>query len=50
MFSTREGKAPDDDSYIGYSTVVGHFKKGEQYEGIAVGMPRGNKLKGKVRC
>ncbi|CAH1104262.1 unnamed protein product [Psylliodes chrysocephalus] len=48
VFSTREGKAPDDDSYIGYSTVVGHFKKGEQYEGIAVGMPRGNKLKGKV--
>ncbi|XP_057656467.1 integrin alpha-PS2 isoform X1 [Diorhabda carinulata] len=48
VFSTREGKAPDDDSYIGYSTVVGHFQQGQEYEGIAVGMPRGNKLRGKV--
>ncbi|CAH2004735.1 unnamed protein product [Acanthoscelides obtectus] len=48
VFSTREGSAPDDDSYIGYSTVVGHFRKGEVYEGIAVGMPRGNKLRGKI--
>lgn len=49
MFSTREGSAPDDDSYMGYSTVVGHFLEGERYEGIAVGMPRGNRLRGKVR-
>ncbi|KAJ8967511.1 hypothetical protein NQ314_002826 [Rhamnusium bicolor] len=42
VFSTREGIPPDDDSYMGYSTIVGHFKEGEQYEGIAVGMPRGN--------
>ncbi|CAH1154080.1 unnamed protein product [Phaedon cochleariae] len=48
VFSTREGKPPDDDSYIGYSTVVGHFQEGQEYEGAAVGMPRGNKLKGKV--
>nr|CAH7714873.1 unnamed protein product [Callosobruchus chinensis] len=48
VFSTREGSAPDDDSYIGYSTVVGRFREGEVYEGVAVGMPRGNKLKGKI--
>lgn len=48
VFSTREGEQKDDDSYIGYSTVVGHFKENEQYEGVAVGMPRGNRLRGKV--
>lgn len=48
VFSTREGSDVDDDSYMGYSTVVGQFQEGVQYEGIAVGMPRGNNLRGKV--
>lgn len=47
VFSTRESTANDDDSYMGYSTIVGDFlNNGEQ--GIAVGMPRGNNLRGKV--
>lgn len=49
VFSTREGKPPDDDSYMGYSIVVGQFQENEEYEGIAVGMPRGNGLRGKVK-
>ncbi|KAJ8912906.1 hypothetical protein NQ315_017236 [Exocentrus adspersus] len=48
VFSTREGKSTDDDSYMGYSIVVGHFQQGQEYEGVAVGMPRGNGLRGKV--
>lgn len=48
VFSTREGSDVDDDSYMGYSTVVGSFQEDAQYEGIAVGMPRGNHLRGKV--
>lgn len=48
VFSTREGSEFDDDSYMGYSTVVGKFQEGTQYEGVAVGMPRGNNLRGKV--
>lgn len=49
VFSTREGGEFDDDSYMGYSTVVGRFQEGTQFEGVAVGMPRGNNLRGKVR-
>lgn len=48
VFSTREGNAFEDTSYMGYSTVVGQFQEGAQYEGVAVGMPRGNNLRGKV--
>ncbi|XP_019873902.1 integrin alpha-PS2 isoform X2 [Aethina tumida] len=46
-FSTTEGTAEYDDSYMGYSTIVGDFQStGEQ--GIVVGMPRGTGLQGKV--
>ncbi|XP_023310590.1 integrin alpha-PS2 isoform X3 [Anoplophora glabripennis] len=48
VFSTREGDHVDYDTYMGYSMVVGDFLDGEEYEGIAVGMPKGNNLKGKV--
>lgn len=47
VFSTTEGTERDDDSYMGYSTITGDFL-GNGQEGIAVGMPRGNDLKGKV--
>jgi uncharacterized protein YcgL (UPF0745 family) len=47
VFSTTEGTEKDDDSYMGYSTIVGDFL-GNGEEGIAVGMPRGNNLRGKV--
>lgn len=47
VLSTQEGSEKDDDSYLGYSMAVGDFyDEGEQ--GIAVGMPRGNRLLGKV--
>lgn len=49
VFSTREGDENSDDSYMGYSTVVGRFQELAEYDGIAVGMPRGNNLRGKVR-
>lgn len=47
VFSTKEGTFRDDDSYLGYSSVVGDFT-GEGAEGVAVGMPRGANLHGKV--
>ncbi|XP_066258052.1 integrin alpha-PS2 [Euwallacea similis] len=47
VFQTREGKQQDDDSYLGYSTIVGDFL-GTGEQGIAVGMPRGAELHGKV--
>ncbi|KAL1494758.1 hypothetical protein ABEB36_010304 [Hypothenemus hampei] len=47
VFQTREGKQQDDDSYLGYSTIVGDFL-GNGEQGIAVGMPRGAELRGKV--
>ncbi|CAH0555707.1 unnamed protein product [Brassicogethes aeneus] len=47
VFSTNEGQAKDDDSYMGYSTITGDFQDtGEQ--GIVVGMPRGAELHGRV--
>lgn len=48
VFSTQEGSKNDDDSYIGYSTVVGKFQANAEYDGIVVGMPRGASLYGKV--
>ncbi|XP_076250512.1 integrin subunit alpha inflated isoform X1 [Rhynchophorus ferrugineus] len=47
VFQTREGKQQDDDSYMGYSTIAGDFL-GNGEQGIAVGMPRGAELHGKV--
>lgn len=37
----------DDDSYLGYSSITGDFN-GDGTEGVAVGMPRGSDLLGKV--
>ncbi|RZC36150.1 integrin alpha-PS2 [Asbolus verrucosus] len=50
VFATTEGTEKDDDSYMGYSTIVGDFldNKDPKDESIAVGMPRGNSLKGVV--
>ncbi|XP_050304300.1 integrin alpha-PS2 isoform X2 [Anthonomus grandis grandis] len=47
VFQTAEGKQIDDDSYLGYATIVGDFQ-GTGVEGVAVGMPRGADLHGKV--
>lgn len=48
VVATQEGPAWDDDSYMGYSVAVGDFY-GEGIQGVAVGMPRGAGLEGKVR-
>lgn len=47
VVSTPEGSALDDDSYLGYSVTVGNFGD-VGGAGAAVGMPRGDALKGKV--
>lgn len=47
VFSTKEGPDSDDVSYMGYSTVIGDFS-GDGEQGVAVGMPRGSDLFGKV--
>ena len=45
--STEEGSPNDDDSYLGYSVTTGEFT-GDDHMDIAVGMPRGANLSGKV--
>ena len=45
--STDEGSPADDDSYLGYSVATGEFN-GDNDMDIAVGMPRGANLTGKV--
>ena len=45
--STEEGSPNDDDSYLGYSVTTGEFT-GDAALDIAVGMPRGANLSGKV--
>ena len=45
--STEEGSPNDDDSYLGYSVTTGEFTGDGQLD-IAVGMPRGANLSGKV--
>ena len=45
--STDEGSPNDDDSYLGYSVTTGEFTGDGQLD-IAVGMPRGANLSGKV--
>ncbi|KAK4875830.1 hypothetical protein RN001_012252 [Aquatica leii] len=48
VVSTPEGPPQDDDSYMGYSMVVGDFNN-EGVQGVAVGMPKGGEeLEGRV--
>ena len=46
--ATSEGSPQDDDSYLGYSVAAGDFE-GRGEGGVAVGMPRGAGLFGKVQ-
>ena len=45
---TGEGAPDDDDSYLGYSVTTGGFDGDGDDTDVAVGMPRGAKLNGKV--
>lgn len=47
VYSTKESTSKEDDSYLGYSSTTGDFT-GEGKQGVAVGMPRGGDLRGKV--
>jgi len=47
LFTTEEGPESEDNTYLGYSLTLGHFN-GDNYPDIAVGMPRGSNLTGKV--
>ena len=47
QISTDEGSPNDDDSYLGYSVATGEFT-GDETMDVAVGMPRGANLTGKV--
>lgn len=47
VYSTKESSSKEDDSYLGYSSVSGDFT-GDGQQGVAVGMPRGGNLLGKV--
>ena len=48
VYSTKESaNSLEDDSYLGYSSVAGDFT-GDGVQGVAVGMPRGGGLLGKV--
>uniref|UniRef100_A0A224Z2I5 Integrin alpha 8 n=1 Tax=Rhipicephalus zambeziensis TaxID=60191 RepID=A0A224Z2I5_9ACAR len=47
QLNTSESPQSDDDSFLGYSTAVGKFSGSNDYD-VAVGMPRGEKLSGKV--
>ncbi|XP_037039254.1 integrin alpha-PS2 isoform X2 [Bradysia coprophila] len=47
VWSTGESTATEDDSYLGYSAATGDFN-GDGTEGVAIGMPRGGELLGKV--
>ncbi|RWS11316.1 Integrin alpha-PS2-like protein, partial [Dinothrombium tinctorium] len=44
---TRESPPTEDDSYLGYSMTLGRFSADEEIN-VAVGMPKGSNLKGKV--
>ena len=45
---TAEGNPSDDDSYLGYSVATGDFNGDGDATDVAVGMPRGANLTGKV--
>ena len=47
VYKTLESPPADDDSYLGYSVALGDFNNDGQ-NGVAVGMPRGANLLGKV--
>ncbi|XP_013784420.2 integrin alpha-PS2-like [Limulus polyphemus] len=47
LYSTSEAPQSEDDSYLGYSAAVGEFT-GDGELDLAVGMPRGHELNGKV--
>lgn len=47
VYSTKESNSKEDDSYLGYSSATGDFN-GDGLQGVAVGMPRGGGLLGKV--
>jgi integrin alpha 8 len=47
VYSTKESSSKEDDSYLGYSSITGDFE-GNGLQGVAVGMPRGAGLLGKV--
>jgi integrin alpha 8 len=47
VYSTKESSSKEDDSYLGYSSISGDFS-GDGLQGVAVGMPRGGGLLGKV--
>ncbi|EFX79732.1 hypothetical protein DAPPUDRAFT_304328 [Daphnia pulex] len=47
VLSTTEGSAAEDDSYLGYSSAVGDLDDDGRSD-VAVGMPRGANLTGKV--
>ncbi|XP_014088054.2 integrin alpha-PS2 isoform X1 [Bactrocera oleae] len=47
VYSTAESSSQDDDSYLGYSMITGNFND-DRLEDIAIGMPRGAGLLGKV--
>ena len=46
---TEEGDPQDDDSYLGYSVTTGEFNGDGDGMDVAVGMPRGANLTGKVK-
>ncbi|XP_037938731.1 integrin alpha-PS2 isoform X2 [Teleopsis dalmanni] len=47
VYSTAESSSHDDDSYLGYSMTTGDFN-GDRIDDVAVGMPRGAGLLGKI--
>lgn len=47
VYQTKESTSREDDSYMGYSSASGDFT-GDGQQGVAVGMPRGGHLLGKV--
>ena len=49
QFKTAEGSPSDDDSYLGYSVATGDFNGDGDKTDVAVGMPRGANLTGKVK-
>ncbi|KAH8409140.1 hypothetical protein KR009_008769 [Drosophila setifemur] len=47
VFSTSESVSANDDSYLGYSMITGDFD-GDRSEDVAIGMPRGANLQGRI--